>query len=228
MADDDKAFDAELVVVDENGNGDKDDDKINKILMETLLDWKDETGEPVLQPAVVYSESPYAPYVEFGTSGSESGHAASDGPLYGKILDWVQKGPLHKTGVDAEKAAKAITRKIHREGINPYPFMRSAVAEVTDDLVDADISDYGSLYKVCEEIQTRAVNNLVTNSQQYTGALVDSIKVERIDDFTVNEETGEIEVTVAPDTDKLPWDDPEAGIQAKTGKIKRAKNYKRS
>ncbi len=227
MADDDTAFDLEFVVVDENGNEDNTQANIDSTIMKTLLDWKDENGKMVLQPAVVYCESPYAAYVEFGTTGVTRGNAASDGPLIDKIMEWVQKGPLHKTGAEARKAAKNITYKIYNEGINPYPFLRSAVASVTDDMAETNISDYGSLYAICEEIAKKATDNLVTNGQQYTGALVDSIKVERIDDFTVDD-SGEISVRVADDTAGLPWDDPEAGVQAKNGQVKRAKNYKRS
>lgn len=180
-----------------------------------LEDLKGEDGRSVLTPATVYADVPYAEYVEFGTGPLPGGKP--NRRLFAEISKWAAAKSA-RTGdkdLSGHETIVKIVMRIAKSGTYPHPFFRSAMYSVLDrECPDSGrSSDYldsgGSLKTLCDDIRDEAAANLIDNNSIATSTLLNNLKSEYCEDYTVDTSTGEVRtasVSEAPSEDDQLWE----------------------
>lgn len=159
---------------------DEEDDVLGDIMAE-MMSWE-EDGKKVLAPAAVYSDCPYASFVEFGTlPGMEK--PRSDSEMGARMELWVEKRLNEQDGVKRRKVAMRMKKHIDTKGIAPSPYMRSSIELVLAEVCPGgDASRYieegGSIRGIAEAIRDRVKTTMEYNGMDIYGVLKDSFHVE--------------------------------------------------
>ncbi len=169
-----------------------------RIIMDAL--GLDEDG---LRPAAVVISAPHAAMMEFGTPPATSMGPAkirafhkSDGTVfYEEVSDsfwelykWAER---HASQLEPYDFARAVHSKIMKEGLEPHPFIRPALEEFKENLLDI-LREEGSLYgaagRLADMIWANLSNGLPGAPRSDTGALEDSISIEYADESGSSDE----------------------------------------
>lgn len=204
--------------VDEEGSADLLND-----LMSEIMEQKGPDGLSVFQPAMVYSNCPYASQVEFGTGPLTQLGAVMNADTIRNMELWVQNRWNEKEPERVKKLAVALKNMIEQKGIAPSPYFRSSAEKVMaercpDGTADTDdwLEKGMTLPKLADEIRDTIKSTLEMNGMTITRTLIGSIYSEPIMSYTIS--GGEVqlvnEATDSSVTDDM-WKDKSLGREGK-------------
>ena len=191
-------------------------------LMGEMMEWERD-GVKVLQPAIVYSDVPYAPLVEFGTGPYKEAAPNYDNAQRRKDMErWVQKRLNETDNYRIRKLALAFMNKIDKEGIAPSPVFRSSLAMVERDLLESGNGTTffeekgGSIKEFADILKEEIERTLRDNGMEISGDLLKSIHSELIDSYSiVNGEVKVEEGSSGSDITEDMWADQKLGREGK-------------
>ncbi len=205
--------------IDEEGSADLLQDLLEG-MMDDSIEENTKDGVLKLQPAIVYSDCPYAPLVEFGTLPRENQLDPNSAETVERMRNWVAK--RIRTAPDENRMRKltmAFIDKINKEGTAPSPAVRSSIDLIMREIGGGEgnatsfIDEGGTILEIAEKLCKKIKDVFEYNGMEITGVLKDSYKFEPISNWSIV--GGEVVVdgqdTNGADLPESVWEDSSLG-----------------
>lgn len=141
-------------------------------LAKAILSTRNQDGDYIFAPWVVYTDKEYAKYVEFGTRPATKADPGKYKEKHKKMEEWLRNSPGKQSkeyAQNPEGALISMMKYINKHGTPPRPFIRPAMRAVgrttyddcTKDVVSKDGENV--IKQVAEDLHSKIIRNLVSN-----------------------------------------------------------------